>query len=201
MDFQTSAKGVEWSQVASLAFPYAPLVRCPTAWGCGRARVSAVRSRLSARCVFGLAWWDARHPGPGRPPPSGRRPRAQSPSRRIGAPTRGERRHHGCPLLTIHTRAAVRLRDTLRGPFSRPSPDPIPGDAGRASRHALTCRTASSCVSGGGSPISTLALCPAQAPNPTPLDPYHRVAVEARQRPGGDARRLAERGRVRRRSR
>jgi hypothetical protein len=195
-----AAKGVKWSQVGSFASPYAPLVRCPTARGYVRPRLSAVRSCLSAPRVSGLARWDACHPGAGLPPPSGRRPRAQLPSRRIGAPrapARAQRRHHGCPLLPIHTRAGVCFRRTLRGPFSRPSPDPIPGDVGRASRHALTRRTAAPCFSGEGSPISALALCPAQAPDPTSPDPHHRVAIEARLRPG-DVCRLAERGRVRR---
>jgi hypothetical protein len=198
------AKVVKWSDGASLAFPYAPLVRWPAARCHGRARASAGRCRLSARCVAGLARWDACHPGSGRPPPSSRRPRKQPPSRRIGAPrtpARAQRRHNGCSLLPIHTRAGVRLRDTPHGHFSRPSPDPIPGDVGYASRHALTGRTAALWVSGEGSFISALALCPAQAPNPTPPDPHYAVAVEARRRPGSDARRLAERGRVRRKSR
>jgi hypothetical protein len=197
------AKGVEWLQVASLAFPYASLVRCPSAGGHGRARASVARYRLSARCVFGLARRDAHHPGAGVPPPSGRRPRAQSPSRRIGtprAPARTQRRRQGCPLLPVHTRAGVRFRRTLRGPYSRLSPDPIPGYVGRANRNALTQRTATPCFSGERPSIQAFALCSTQASDPIPS--HHRVAVEARLRPGGDHRRPTEGGRLRsRRSR
>ena len=191
-----SAKGVEWSQVASLAFPYAPVVRCPTAGGHGRTRASVVRYRLSARCVLGLARRDAHHPGAGVPPPSGRRPRAQSPSRRIGTP-RAQGRHQGCRLLPIHTRAGVRFRRPLRGSYSRPSPDLVPGDVGRANRHALTRRTATPCFSGERPSIQAFALCSTQASNPIPCHPHHRVAVEARPRPVGGHRRPTEGGRVR----
>ena len=201
---RSSAKGVEWSQVASFAFPYAPLVRCPTVGSHGRAPASAVGCRLSAHCVSGLVRGDARHPGSGSPSSSGRRAWAQPPSRRIGAsqpPTRAQRRHHGCPLLPILTRAAVRLRGTLRKHFSRPSADHIPGDVGRVSRHALTRRSFTRRFTRGGPPISAFAPRPTQAPNPTPSDTHHCVAVQARLRPGCDACRLAERGHVRRRSR
>jgi hypothetical protein len=201
---RSSAKGVRWWQVASFAFPYAPLVRCPTVGSHGRAPACAVRCRLSARRVSGLVRGSTHHPGSGRPPPSGRRPRAQPPSRHIGPPRASapvHRQQDGCPLIPIHTRAGLRLRGTLREPFSRPSPDPIPGDVGCARRHALTRRTAAPGFSGEGPPLSALALCPAQTPNPTPPDPHHHVAEEARLRPGGDACRLAERGHVRRKSR
>jgi hypothetical protein len=163
--------------------------------------------RCSLSSLSPLRLWlgsgGTRHPGSDRLPPSGRRAGALPPSRRIGAPrvpARAQRRQNGCPLLPIHTRVGVRLRDTLHGHFSRPSPDPIPGDIGRASRRALTRRTAALWLSSAGPPISELALCPAQAPDPTPPNPHHRVAVEARLRPGGGpVHRPVERGRVRRR--
>jgi hypothetical protein len=189
------AKGVEWSQIASLAFPYAPVVRFPTAGGHGRACAGVVRYRLSARCVFGLARRYAHHPGAGVPPPGGRRPRAQSPSRRIGTP-RAQGRHQRCPLLPIHTRAGVRFRRTLRGPYSRPSPDPVPGDVGRANRNALTRRTATPSFSGERPSIQVFALCSTQASNPIPSHPQHRIAVEARPRPVGGHRRPTEGWRV-----
>jgi hypothetical protein len=197
----SSAKRVEWSQVASLAFPHAPLVRCPTAGGHGRARASVARYRLPARCVFGLVRWDAHHPGAGVPPPSGYRPRARSPSRRIPRP-RAQGRDQGCPLLSVHTRAGGCFRSPLRGHYSRHSPDPVQGDVGRANRDAFTRRTATPCCSGEEPSIQAFALCSAQASDPVPSHPQHRVAVEARPRPVGGHRRPTEGGRVRsRRSR
>ena len=198
---RSSAKGVEWSQVASFAFPYAPLVRCPTVGSHGRAPASAVGCRLSAHCVSGLV--------------RGMHATLDQAALHQAAVEHGHNHHHGAlehhehqPSTKTTPRMStspdpysgrIRLRGTLRGTF-QDLPDHIPGDVGRVSRHALTRRSFTRRFTRGGPPISAFALCPTQAPILLPLT-SPCVAVQARLRPGCDACRLAERGHVRRRSR